>query len=141
MRRYFSVQLVKTSSAPLTLPLQIHYSGNSFMDLVEEIKIIEKELLERIIAHLKANKIDVEKARQLAKDFLAVLPVKDQKDLLEKLRGLGEQYEEAKEVYAEELAKVSDAIREQTLNQMRDFIKQGNIDGAIATAKNMPQAI
>lgn len=141
MRRYFSVQLVKTGSLPLTMPLQIHYSGNSFMDLQEEVKAIEKELLDLIIAHLKANKIEVEKARQLARDFLAVLPVKDQKDLLEKLRALGDQYEEAKEVYAQELAKVSEGIREQTLNQMRDFIKQGNIDSAIATAKNMPQAI
>lgn len=123
------------------MPLQIHYSGNSFMDLQEEVKAIEKELLDLIIAHLKANKIEVEKARQLARDFLAVLPVKDQKDLLEKLRALGDQYEEAKEVYAQELAKVSEGIREQTLNQMRDFIKQGNIDSAIATAKNMPQAI
>ena len=141
MRRYFSVHMAKTGSLPLTMPLQIHYSGNSFMDLQEEVKAVEKELLDLIIAHLKANKIEVEKARQLARDFLAVLPVKDQKDLLEKLRSLGEQYEEAKEIYAEELAKVSEGIREQTLNQMRDFIKQGNIDSAIATAKNMPQAM
>lgn len=133
--------MVKIGSVPLTPPSQIHYSGNSFMDLVEEVKIIEKELLELIIVHLKANKIDVEKARQLAKDFLAVLPVKDQKDMLEKLKGLGEQYEEAKQIYSEELAKISDKIREETLTQMRDFIKQGNIDSAIATAKNMPQVM
>lgn len=109
------------------------------MDLVEEVKIIEKELLDLIIEHLKANKIEVEKARQLARDFLSVLPVKDQKDMLTKLKNLGDQYEEAKEVYAEELSKISDQIREQTLTQMRDYIKQGNIDSAIATAKNMPQ--
>lgn len=141
MRRYFSAQVVKTGSSPLTMPLQIHYSGNSFMDLQEEVKVIEKELLDLIIAHLKANKIEVEKARQLARDFLAVLPVKDQKDLLEKLKNLGDTYEEAKEVYATELAKVSEQVRQQTLNQMRDFIKQGNIDSAIATAKNMPQVM
>ncbi len=111
------------------------------MDLLQEVKQIEKELLDLIIAHLKANKIEVEKARQLARDFLAVLPVKDQKDLLMKLKNLGEQYEEVKEVYAEELAKVNEQIQEQTLNQMRDFIKQGNIDSAIAAAKNMPRAI
>lgn len=111
------------------------------MDLQEEVKVIEKELLDLIIAHLKANKIEVEKARQLARDFLAVLPVKDQKDLLEKLKNLGDTYEEAKEVYATELAKVSEQVRQQTLNQMRDFIKQGNIDSAIATAKNMPQVM
>lgn len=141
MRRYFSAKIVNSGTSLLTLPSQIHYSSNSFMDLQEEVKQIEKELLELIIAHLKANKIEVEKARQLARDFLAVLPVKDQKDLLGKLKILGETYEEAKEVYSEELGKINDQIREQTLNQMRDFIKQGNIDSAIASAKNMPQAM
>lgn len=133
--------MAKIGSLPLTQSLQIHYSGNSFMDLVEEVKMVEKELLDLIVQHLKANKIEVEKAKQLAKDFLAVLPVKDQKDLLMKLKELGEKYEEVKEVYAEELAKVSDQIREQTLMQMRDYIHQGNIDSAISVAKNMPRAI
>lgn len=105
------------------------------MDLLEEVKQVEKELVELIIAHLKANKIDVEKARQQAKDFLAVLPVKDQKDLLEKLKGLSQVYDEAKEIYAEELGKIEEAKRQETLNQMRNFIQQGNIDEAIAAAK------
>lgn len=105
------------------------------MDLLTEVKQIEKELVELIIEHLKANKLDVEKARQQARDFLAVLPVKDQKDLLDKLKGLSEKYEEAQEIYAEEIGKIEETKRQQTLNQMRDFIQQGNIDNAIAVAK------
>jgi len=107
------------------------------MDLTEEVKQVEKELVELIIAHLKANQIAVETARQQAKDFLALLPVKDQKDLLDKLQGLSEKYLEAKEVYAEELGKVNEIVRQQTLDQMRAFIQQGNIDAAIAAAKAM----
>lgn len=105
------------------------------MDLLEEFKQVEKELVELIIAHLKANKLDVETARQQAKDFLSFLPVKDQQDLLNKLKGLSEKYMEAKEVYADELGKVEEAKRQQTLNLMRDYIHQGNLDSAIAAAK------
>ncbi|HXS14720.1 MAG TPA: hypothetical protein VN711_01200 [Candidatus Saccharimonadales bacterium] len=107
------------------------------MDLAEEVKQIEKELVELIIAHLKGNQIDVETARQQARDFLALLPVSDQKDLLSKLKELGDKYYEAKEIYAEELGKVEEAKRQQTLSQMRDYIQQGNLDSAIATAKAM----
>ena len=107
------------------------------MDVQEEVKLVEKELVERIIAHLQANKIAAETARQQAKDFLSLLPVQDQKDLLAKLKSLGEKYEEAKAVYAEEVGKISEAARLQTLDQMRGFIQSGNIDAAIAAAKAM----
>lgn len=110
---------------------------STYMDLVQEVKSVEKELVELIIEHLKANRIAVETARQQARDFLAVLPVKDQEDLLDKLKGLGEKYEEAKEIYAEELGKVNEVMRLQTLEQMRAFIQQGNIDSAIAVAKSL----
>ncbi len=105
------------------------------MDIQQEVQAVEKELVEMIILHLKENKLDVAKARQLAKDFLSILPVEDQKDLLNKLKQLGENYEEAKQIYADELAKVNDTAREQVLMEMRNFIHQGNLDGAIGVAK------
>lgn len=105
------------------------------MDVGEEVKRIEKELVELIIAHLKSNQIAVETARQQAKDFLSLLPVADQRDLLNKLKNLSEKYMEAKQVYAEELGKVNETVRQQTLDQMRIYIQQGNIDAAIAAAK------
>ncbi len=107
------------------------------MDLQEEIKQVEKELVERIVEHLKVNKIAVEIARQQAKDFLALLPIEDQRDLLNKLKGLGDKYEEAKEVYAAELGKVNEIVRVRTLEQMRAYIQQGNLDAAIAAAKSI----
>lgn len=105
------------------------------MDLVAEVKQVEKELVELIIAHLKANKLDVETARKQARDFLSLLPVKDQKDLLDKLKGLSEKYYEAKEIYAEEIGKFEETRRQQALSQMRDYIQVGNLDSAIAAAK------
>jgi hypothetical protein len=110
------------------------------MDITQEVEDIKKELLELIIEHLKQNKIQAPQAQQLARDFLSVLPVKDQADLLSKLKNLGEKYKEAEEVYLDELSKTSDDKRDQALSQMRDFIKQGQIDQAIKTAKTLTQS-
>ncbi len=107
------------------------------MDMQEEVKLVEKELVELIIEHLKVNRIAVETARQQAKDFLALLPINDQKDLLSKLKGLSEKYEEAKEVYAVEIGKVYEGARIQALGQMRNYIQAGNMDAAIAAAKSL----
>jgi hypothetical protein len=107
------------------------------MDINTEVEEVKKELLELIIEHLKQNKIQADQAQQLARDFLADLPIKDQTDLLAKLKDLGQKYPEANEVYLDELSKATDEERDQTLNQMRDFIKQGNIDGAISAGKTL----
>lgn len=107
------------------------------MNLAEEVESVKKELLELIIEHLKQNKIEATETQQLARDFLSALPIKDQADLLNKLKGLGEKYKEANEVYLEELEKVTDEKRDLALNSMRNFIKQGQIDQAITTAKTL----
>lgn len=115
------------------------YATMALMDIATEVEEVKKELLELIIEHLKQNKIEASQAQQLARDFLSVLPIKDQADLLNKLKSLGEKYKEANEVYLDELSKASDDQRDQALSQMRDHIKQGNIDGAIETAKTLTQ--
>ncbi|MBP9716390.1 MAG: hypothetical protein KBD51_00445 [Candidatus Levybacteria bacterium] len=107
------------------------------MNLTDEIELVKKELLELIVEHLQQNKLQAPEAQQLARDFLAVLPIKDQADLLNKLKGLGQKYKEANEVYLEELEKVTDEKRDLALNSMRDSIKQGQIDQAIQTAKTL----
>ena len=55
------------------------------MDIQKEVEQIKKELVDLIVLHLKANKMEAQTAQKLAADFLAILPVKDQKDLLDKL--------------------------------------------------------
>ena len=109
------------------------------MDISQEVTLVEKELLELILTHLENNKIDADKAQNLAKDFLAILPVADQKDLLEKLRNLSNTYEEAKELYVEEFSKISNEQRDIVLVQMRDAIQKGNIEHAITAAKSLQQ--
>ena len=104
------------------------------MDIQREVEAVKKELVELIIKHLRENKLPSEKAKKLAEDFLNVLPISDQQDLLAKLKNLGQEYQEVKEVYVNELKKISEEKRNETLSQMRDHIKQGNINRAIEAA-------
>lgn len=106
------------------------------MDIQQEVKTVEKELLELIINHLKKHTLDLETAQKLAKDFLALLPIQDQQDLLNKLKALGGHYDEAQQLYVDEMSRVSDEERNSVLNRMRDAIKQGNIDHAILVARS-----
>lgn len=108
-------------------------------DITTEVEAVKKELVELIIEHLREKKLDEPTARKLASDFLAALPITTHKELLEKLKQLGEKYTEAKELYVERLSKESDKHRQQVLNQMRDHIKSGNIEHAITAAKSMQQ--
>lgn len=109
------------------------------MDLTQEVELVKKELLELIIEHLKQNKIEAAQAQQLARDFLAILPIKDQADLLEKLKVLGSKYKEANEIYLGKLEEATNDSTDQALTQVRDQISHGNIDGAIETAKTLTQ--
>lgn len=106
-------------------------------DVPAEVERIKKELSELIVQHLKENSIDAETARKQAADFLGALPINDQKDLLEKLKKLSEQYFEVRQIYLEELTKIHEMNREEALSQMRNAIKLGNIDHAIEVAKTM----
>ena len=106
------------------------------MDLSEEEKI-KKELLDLILEHLRQNKIDSGIAQQQAQDFLAALPANNHEDLLKKLKELGQKYDEVNEVYLDELEKDSDSKKDDVLSQMREHIKQGNIDNAITAAKSI----
>jgi len=105
------------------------------MDIKQEVEVIKKELVELIIAHLRENKIEVQTAQKMAGDFLAVLPIQDQRDLLTKLKQLGDTYMTVRELYLKELTKINEIEREEALIQMRNAIAQGNIEHAIGVAK------
>lgn len=107
------------------------------MNIQEEVEDVKKELVDLIVKHLRTNKLDAEEAKKLAADFLAVLPIESYRDLLNKLKSLGEKYDEAKKIYTKELRKVSLAQDEEVLNKMRDAISEGKIEEAILQAKSM----
>ena len=105
------------------------------MDIQQQVKTLEEELLALITKHLEENKIEVEKAQQLARDFLAILPIADQAELLGKLKALSDEYAEVKTLYILELSKVDEMKRDEVLDHMRTAIQTGNIEQAIKIAK------
>ncbi len=107
------------------------------MDLQQEVEQIKKELVDLIIKHLEQHKIHTDQAQKLAADFLGELPMKDQKDMLEKLKKLGDTYMEMREIYVKELAKFNESEREHALLRMRNSIAEGNIEHAISVAKSL----
>lgn len=111
------------------------------MDLQQEVEAIKAELVALIVEHLKENKIEIAKARKLAGDFLLVLPVRDQQDLLLKLKNLGEEYAEAREIYVRELGKIYEEKRHEALSQMHGLIQKGKIEDAITVAKAMNKTV
>lgn len=110
------------------------------MDIQQDVQVVEKELTDIIVKYLKENKMDLPTAQKLAADFLAVLPIHNRPELLEKLKELSDKYKEVKSVYAHTLEKVTEETDAQRLTAMRDHIQQGNIEQAITVAKSMQQA-
>jgi hypothetical protein len=100
--------------------------------LLEEV---EKKLLDHIVVGLKNNSFTAEQSETLAKQFLAILPPKDKEELLTKLGELGKEYRPAQETYAEVYSQEAEAKRQAALAAMRDHIKLGQIEQAIAVAK------
>ncbi len=109
---------------------------NPAMDIKQEVKVVEGELVEIIIQNLKNNKMSTEQAQKLASDFLAVLPITDQQDLLNKLKILEEQHPETETLYVSEITKITNQKRDQTLLGMRKAIQKGDMNSAIAIAKS-----
>lgn len=107
------------------------------MDIQQKTQEIEQELLDSIITHLQQNKIDLPTASKMAREFLAVLPIRNQQDLLEKLKNLGRDYKEINQVYQKEYANTLRQKEEQALHQMQGAIQQGNIEHAIRVAQSL----
>ena len=101
----------------------------------ELIDQVERDLLAHIYTNLKENKLSGVAAQELAKEFLALLPFKDKKDLVDKLSSLGQKYPEARETYVNLGIPIEEQQRQERLDQMRTHIKSGNIDKALEVAK------
>src|SRR6185369_5355789 len=68
-------------------------------DLQDEVVDIEQELLSIIVTRLNANEMSREQAQKLAKQFLTLLPIQDQKDLLTKLFELSKKNQATGNIY------------------------------------------
>ena len=96
---------------------------------------IENELLDIITQNLDQEKMTVEQAQEIAKEFLALLPLQDKKDLLEKLYKFGLDHTETKSLYIKFAKPVEEEERQRKLRLMSEHIKNGQIEHALAIAK------
>ena len=96
---------------------------------------IEEELFNEIVNNLEQASITVEEAQQLARDFLAILPMEDKKDLLKKLYELSQKHAEARKIYIEYAAPYEEEERQKRLTLISQHLKSGKIEDALAAAK------
>lgn len=116
-------QSTQNNSTPQDKPMQ---------ELVDKI---ERDLLAHIYTNLKENKLSGVAAQELAKEFLAMLPFKDKKDLVDKLSALGQKYPEARQTYVNLGIPIEEQQRQERLDQMRAHIQSGEIEKALEVAK------
>src|SRR6266568_2294964 len=96
---------------------------------------IENALLDIITNNLDQEKMTVEEAQKIAKEFLALLPLQDKKDLLEKLYKFGLKHTETKNLYLKFAKPVEEEERQRKLTLMSEHIKNGLLEHALAVAK------
>lgn len=104
-------------------------------DLKQFVTDVERDLLFHILTNMKHRKITVGEAQDLAKDFLAVLPVHDKMQLLDALNDLAKDHPEARAVYAKYAPPVYEKQRDEKLAKMAEYIKNGDIEKALEVAK------
>src|SRR5258708_36633285 len=98
-------------------------------------KDVENDLLGVIVQNLREHKFKVEQAKQLAREFLVLLPLQDKRDLLEKLYKLELKHSETKAIYLKYAIPIEEEDRLKKLELMSQHIKNGQIDHALAVAK------
>lgn len=96
---------------------------------------VEKDLLQAIIDNLKKNSIKIDEARKLAREFLALLPMQDKKDLMEKLYKFSQDHTETKSIYLKYAKPYEEEERQRKLTLMSEHIKNGEIEHALTVAK------
>lgn len=99
---------------------------------------VEKDLLDAIISNLKENRITEEQGRAMAQEFLALLPLQDKKDLLDKLYKFSQEHVEAKAMYLKYAKPYEEEDRLKKLELMSQHIQNGNIEHALNVAKGVP---
>lgn len=130
-------QTPQAGQQPTASQLPVQQAGDKPMqELVDQI---ERDLLAHIYTNLKENKLTGIAAQALAKEFLALLPFKDKKDLVDKLSTLGQKYPEARETYVNLGIPIEEQQRQERLDQMRAHIQAGDLDKALQVAKGGAQ--
>ncbi len=104
-------------------------------ELQQEVVDIERDLLDEIVRRLDQNKMSSEDAQKLAQEFLAFLPIQDQRDLLNKLLQLSRDNGATQGIYLKYAKPFEEEERQRKLTLMSQHIHKGQIEEALAVAK------
>lgn len=99
--------------------------------LQQYILQIEESLLDQIIADLREGKMILGEAKYLAKDFLALLPVKSKEELLDKLYNLKQTYPQARKVFGNYFQRFEEEKTAQRLAILRRSMQQKDYEHAL----------
>lgn len=104
-------------------------------DLEKFVSDIKRDLLFYIILHIKHQELSLKGAQSLAKDFLAIFPIIDKNDMLNKMHQLGNKYPEARTVYIKYANPYYEEERQNKLKEALLHIRNGDVDKALHAAK------
>jgi hypothetical protein len=96
---------------------------------------IKRDILFKIILHLRRHEITLEEAKYLAQDFLAVFPAISVEELLKSMSKLGENYKEARSVFIKYAVAYYEEQKKHLLTVVPPYIYKGDITTAVNLLK------
>ncbi|MEK6952046.1 MAG: hypothetical protein AABX29_03455 [Nanoarchaeota archaeon] len=96
-----------------------------------EINDLERNFLKIIIENIKSKKMTLDDARKMAKDFMNLLPFKDQNDFKFKIKNFTNKYTMFSSLYITILKNEESLKMNTVINKMRVYMKEKNIDEAL----------
>lgn len=100
--------------------------------LIEEVEL---DLLNEIVKSLEKDRMTEDQASKFAREFLALLPIEDKRELLEKLKNFSKTHIEARSVFIKYATPYEEEERQRKLTLMSQHIKNGEIEHALNVAK------
>ena len=101
------------------------------------INDIKRDLLFHIITNIREKKMTLGEAKYLAKDFLALLPARNKKEVLDKLYSLTTIYPEARTVFAAHLGAFEEEKTRNKLAEIRTYMQKGDYEHALQIEKGV----
>jgi hypothetical protein len=106
-------------------------------ELEKYINDIKQDLLFHIITNLRAEKVTLGQAKYLSKDFLALLPVQDKEEILNKLYSLTSLYGEARAVFVKYIGPFEEEKTMKKLAVARKYMQNKEYEKALQSMKGV----
>lgn len=106
-------------------------------DLKLLIKDVERDLVINLILGVRHGRIGKREAIFVSRSFMASFPFQNYEALFRVLNVLSDKYKEVRKVYIKYFPEYQSEKREKTLERMREFMRNNDIENAIKAAKEV----